>query len=94
MVNAHPDYAARSERPAVPCLWDGAHLLDLADSSARAERSCAWVNETIETVTRIIKRFSLSIKNRELLTTISKERGLPMKALKLWSETRCPCSRA
>ena len=87
MVNAQDDLAARSERPSVPCLWDGAHL-DLADSSARGDRSCAWVNETIETVTRIITRFSTSTKNRERLTSISKERSLPLKGLKLWSDTR------
>ena len=88
LSSAHPDYAARSKPPSVPCLWDGAHLLDLADSSARAEPNCAWVNDTIDAVTRITKRFSISNKNREILRSVSEELGLPLRGLQLWSETR------
>ena len=88
LTSTHPDYAARSEPPSVPCLWDGAHLLDLADSSARAEPNCAWVNDTIDAVTRITKRFSISSKNREILRSVSEELGLPLRGLQLWSETR------
>ena len=87
LTASHPDYAARSSPPCVPCLWDGAHLLDLADGSARAEPGCAWVKETVEAITRITKRFSIG-KGRETLRTAGEEQGLPVRGLQLWSETR------
>ena len=87
LTASHPDYAARAEPPCVPCLWDGAHLLDLADGSARAEPGCSWVGQTVEAVTRITKRYTMG-KGHEVLRTASEEKGLPMRGLQLWSETR------
>ena len=87
LTATHPDLAARSEPPCVPCLWDGAHLLNLADVSARAEAGCAWVQETVDAVTRITKRCSFG-KSRQTLQDISEEESHPLRGLQLWSETR------
>ena len=74
-----------SGRPAVPCIWDGAHLMQLAEGSARSE--AAWVRETIEHVTTITKIFRYG-SGLEQLRAEATERGLRMRSPQLWSETR------
>ena len=74
-------------RPAVPCLWDGAHLLQLAESGARNEPGSAWVRETIDSITRISKRFRLGA-GLEQLRAEAEDRGVVMRSPQLWSETR------
>ena len=87
LTTSLPDYAERSVPPAVPCLWDGAHLMDLADGAARKEVACTWVNDTVETISRITRRFTLG-QNRERLRKTSERLKLPFRGLQLWSETR------
>ena len=39
----------------MPCIWDSAHLMQLAEGSARNEEASAWVRQTIEDITRMNK---------------------------------------
>ena len=48
-----------STSPCVATLWDGSHLLNLAEHNARSQRDCEWVNETIEIVTSVTKLHSI-----------------------------------
>ena len=82
---SHPDLAARSEEACVPCLWDGAHLLDLAESSAKKE--CGWVQVAIDAISRIVKRFSYG-KGHEDFLSAGQRIGVKGRGLLLWSETR------
>ena len=60
--------SAGSAAPAcVPRIWDGAHLVNLADQDARSASSCSWVNETVGSITRVTKRFSLGAGLERLL---------------------------
>ena len=72
--------------PAVPCVWDRTHLLDLGDGEARRAPGCSWVNRTVDDISRITKRFAVG-KSRELLRKTSEEQNLPLRGLQLWSET-------
>ena len=76
-----------SGRAAVPCLWDGAHLMQLAEGSARNEDSAAWVRDVIEDVTRITNRFKRG-GGLEQLRAEATRRGARMRSPQLWSETR------
>ena len=76
-----------SGKPAVPCLWDGAHLLQLAEGSARKEAASSWVSRVIDDITRITKRFRLG-GGLEQLRAEADDRGVKMRAPQLWSETR------
>ena len=87
LQSRHPDYAARSKPPSVPCLWDGAHLVDLGESSARREVSCLWVQNVIDSISRVVKRFSYG-KGQEMFRTASSRMGVETRGLLLWSETR------
>ena len=71
----------------VPRIWDGAHLLNLADQDARNATSCKWVDETLGTITRITKRFSLGAGLERLLDAES-DLGCRVLKPRLWSETR------
>ena len=84
--------AESSGTPAVPCLWDGAHMLDLADSAARAEQHCSWVNDTVETIRRL-SNWALDLRElyesfgAELMATLKGVTELPFTALHLWTYT-------
>ncbi|XP_043231410.1 uncharacterized protein LOC122386354 isoform X2 [Amphibalanus amphitrite] len=87
LQSSHSDYAARSRSPSVPCLWDNAHLLDLAESSARRELSSKWVDDVVDAISRVVKRFSYG-KGREVFIAAGKRMGIETRGLLLWSETR------
>lgn len=84
MAAADPQ-TARS--PSVVSLWDGSHLLNLADADARSKPGCEWVNQTKETVTRITKRH-VSGKGLEVLLEAAEKVGSVALRPKLWSDTR------
>ena len=71
----------------VPRIWDGAHLMNLADLDARSATSCRWVNETVGSITRVTKRFSLG-GGLERLLDAGSEIGCRVLRPRLWSETR------
>lgn len=87
LAAVHPDIAQRSVPPAVPYVWDGSHLSNLADGATRQQAECAWVDATVEVISRITKRFAMG-KARERLRTISEQNDSPLRGLQLWSETR------
>ena len=76
-----------STSPCVATLWDGSHLLNLAEHDARSQRDCEWVNETIEIVTSVTKLHSIG---KGLETLLGRGSLLGEKVLypKLWSGTR------
>ena len=88
LQDSESDYAKRSKVPSVPCLWDGAHLLQLADGDARKSNgSCAWVSEVVGITTRVNRRFKYGKPYEEFLRT-GKALGVKTRAIQLWSETR------
>lgn len=87
LTTSQADLSARSQTPAVPLLWDGAHLMELADTSARRQPDSAWVNDTVEIITRVHKRFRTGAGLEELLEE-GKARGVTVRTPQLWSETR------
>ena len=56
-----------STPPCVATLWDGSHLLSLAEHDARSQRDCEWVNETIEIVTSVTRLHSIGKSLETLL---------------------------
>ena len=81
------DYAQRTKRPCVPCLWDGAHLLQLADGDARKGAGSGWVKETVDIITRVNKRFSHG-KAYESFRDTDEALGGEARGILLWSDTR------
>ena len=82
--------AEGSEAPTVPCLWDGAYMLDLADSAARAEQHCSWVNDTVETIRRL-SNWLVPIRDgifAELAMSMEEADELPFRGIHLWSYIR------
>ena len=73
--------------PSVVVLWDGAHLLNLAEDDARRADGCAWVGKAISQVTAITKRYTVG-KGLERLLSAGEDRGEPVMRPKLWSGTR------
>ena len=71
----------------VPRIWDGAHLMNLADVDARNATSCKWVNQTVASITRITKRFTLGAGLERLLDA-GNDLGCRVLRPRLWSETR------
>ncbi|XP_043241444.1 uncharacterized protein LOC122391500 [Amphibalanus amphitrite] len=47
--------------PSVVVLWDGAHLLNLAEDDARRSNGCEWVEKVIAQVTGITKRYTVEL---------------------------------
>ena len=76
-----------STEPCVAVLWDGSHLLNLADKDAREGDGCEWVSDTIDDLTSITKRYNHG-KGLETLLTAGEERGDKILRPKLWSCTR------
>ena len=87
LTKTQEDYRERSMSPCVPMLWDGAHLLALAEDSAKEEEKCLWVWATVNSITRITKRHTTG-KGRELLRNAQKKLRLKKKCPRLWSTTR------
>ncbi|KAF0291309.1 hypothetical protein FJT64_010549 [Amphibalanus amphitrite] len=85
--DSEEDVAQRSKRPCVPCLWDDAHLLQLADGDARKGDGCQWVRETVDTITRINKKFTHGKAYESFRDTIEALGG-EGKGILLWSDTR------
>ena len=73
--------------PCVVTLWDGSHLLNLAEHDARSQRNCKWVNETIEIITSVSKLHNIG-KGLEALLDRGSARGEKILRPKLWSGTR------
>ena len=65
------DYREKSMSPCVPKLWDGAHLLALAEDSAKEEDNCEWVWSVVNSITRMTTRQKKG-KGRELLRNAQK----------------------
>ena len=74
-------------KPAVPAVWDHAHLLNLAEEDAKKSPGCKWVKETISTMSFITKRFMRG-KCFEALMKRGQVRGEALLHPKLWSDTR------
>ena len=51
MKVSQEDLREKSRSAAVPVMWDSAHLIELAESSARKETP--WVNEVKNSISRI-----------------------------------------
>ena len=75
---AEPD---RRSRPAVPAVWDPAHLLNLAEDDARKKFKC--VQDAVQLITSVTKRHMYG-KGFEALMSCEEATLRP----KLWSETR------
>lgn len=71
----------------VPAVWDPAHLLNLADADARNDQQSPWIQETINEITTISRRFSTG-KGWEDLQKCGEHLGVPALRPKLWSDTR------
>lgn len=71
----------RRSRPAVPAVWDGAHLLNLAEVDAREKFKC--VKDAVQLITSVTKRHMYG-KGFEALMSSEEATLRP----KLWSETR------
>ncbi|XP_043189268.1 uncharacterized protein LOC122375015 isoform X2 [Amphibalanus amphitrite] len=87
LAKTQEDVRERSMSPCVPMLWDGAHLLALAEDSAKDEDKCLWVWAVVNSITRVTKRHTTG-KGRELLRNAQKKLGLKKKCPRLWSTTR------
>lgn len=61
--------------------------MNLADADARKSDKCAWVNSTLDKVTKITKRFTHG-KGLEDLLDAGEELGVQVFSPRLWSETR------
>ena len=85
-IMASSDPQIQTEPCVVP-LWDGSHLLNLAEKDARTTRGCEWVNSTIDHISHIVKRHVMG-KGLETFLTAAKETGASVLKPKLWSETR------
>ena len=85
--DSEEDIAQQSKKPCVPCLWDDAHRLQLADGDARKGDGCQWVRETVDTITRINKKFAHG-KAHESFRDTSEALGGEGKGILLWSDTR------
>ena len=89
--NAVPEKLVRllskDEPPAVPALWDHAHLMNLAEADSRREKAGEWVRDTVEVMTAVNKRCLLG-KGLEVLLTCGEDVGEQVLRPKLWSETR------
>ena len=81
------DYREKSMSPCVPKLWDGAHLLALAEDSAKEEEKCEWVWSVINSITRMTLRHKTG-KGRELLRKAQKKLKIKKRCPRLWSTTR------
>ena len=75
------------QRYPVVVLWDGSHLLNLADCDARKEPANQWVDETIARMTAIAKRHTHGKGLEDLLNTADRVGSTVLKP-KLWSATR------
>ena len=74
-------------KPAVPAVWDHAHLLNLAEEDAKKAPGCKWVKETIAAMSSITKRFMRG-KAFEALMKCGQKRGETLLHPKLWCDTR------
>ena len=74
-------------QPCVPAMWDGAHLLNLADGDVRKSKDCQWVDKTLGLMTAMTKRHTHG-KGFESLMERGAERGEELLHPKLWSSTR------
>ena len=77
--------ACQSSPACVPSMWDGSHLMNLADADAR--KSAVWVDDTVSKVTKITKRFTHG-KGLEDLYDAGAELGMQVFSPRLWSDTR------
>ena len=73
--------------PCVATLWDGSHLLNLAEHDARSQGDCKWVKETLEIITYVTKLHNIG-KGLEELLDRGDELGEKILHPKLWSGTR------
>ncbi|XP_037069371.1 uncharacterized protein LOC119090636 [Pollicipes pollicipes] len=80
------DKDGQDEVASMPAVWDASHLINLAEQDARAGTACLWVDETIDTMTGITRRFSHGRGLEELLDTAVD--GATTVTPKLWSNTR------
>ena len=74
-------------KPCVPAMWDGAHLLNLADGDVRKSKNCEWVDKTLGLMTAMTKRHTHG-KGFEALKECGTDRGEVLLHPKLWSSTR------
>ena len=74
-------------RPAVPAVWDHAHLLNLAEEDAKRAPGCRWVGETVATMSSVTKRFMRG-KYFEALMERGQARNEALQQPKLWCDTR------
>ena len=94
MTRSQDDLREQSRPAAVPVLWDSAHLIELAESSARKEPHCSWVDEIKSDVTRISQRFTMA-SGWERLDNAGKELQEKTFRPRAWSDTRfCPYATA
>ncbi|KAF0306494.1 hypothetical protein FJT64_022013 [Amphibalanus amphitrite] len=68
----------------IPAIWDPSHLMNLAEKDARKRH--AWVDDTIEQMSRVSKHFSYGAGHEALLEAGPENERFP--SLKTWSETR------
>ncbi|KAF0292540.1 hypothetical protein FJT64_009481 [Amphibalanus amphitrite] len=71
----------------VPAVWDGAHLLNLAEADARKDPASLWVDGVIEKITSITKHFSVG-KGLEELLEAGEKIGIKVLRPNMCSETR------
>lgn len=71
----------------LPAVWDHAHLMNLAESDVRKAPEVAWVQEMVDAMTSVNKRFSVG-KGWEELMAFGERCGQRALRPKLWSETR------
>ena len=69
----------------IPAVWDGSHLLNLAERDALNKPTSKWVQDTVQRVTSITKHFTFGQGYEELLASSEKGKAA---APRLWSETR------
>ena len=81
------DLRDRSRPATVPVMWDSAHLMELAENSARKEPRCSWVDEVKADISRISQRFTMA-SGFERLDDAGKELGVKVLKPKSWSDTR------
>ncbi|KAF0294904.1 Arachidonate 12-lipoxygenase, 12R-type [Amphibalanus amphitrite] len=70
-----------------PAVWDHSHLMNLAESDVRKAAEMAWVQDVVDLMTAVSKRFSIG-KGWEDLVACGEKRGQRPLRPKLWSETR------
>ena len=74
-----------AEVQTIPAVWDMSHLMQLAEKDAKTEEACLWVQNTVDIMSEINRRFSHGKGLEDLMAAASDEEFTTPKS---WSNTR------